>query len=575
MTKKRIILCAVIAVLFISLIVPGLIYRTSFEQTTKVYTAAVDLTRLAKFFNSFDLPRVLEDYRQSGATTAVITETRGLYSEEHLQLAKNAGLNIALVPDVTVGRDADIDRICREYKVKYIKLQRGLWRDVIESNNKTKPICDAIKNHGLTVVISETGMQLSNIEVKNLEKYMKAADGRIARNFNSYYTTNIEVMDYPAIYYQIYNSAYDRNTRFITVKQLEDKGFSADENASRTQENIRLFCDKMDSHGFVSEGDVDYRNYKSVNRAVSGAAAAISVLMAAFMAELLIPGKIKKLFEISLVAAAVVFAASLLLPRMILELYPTLFAILAPCFALVVCAKLVEAIKDKFSFIPLLLITAGTAIALFAINGAIISALLTGPEYMLNTYTFRGVKLTLMAPMGFAALMLIGTVYKKLTVSNVKSIIKKSVKNIRWYHLLLAVALIGVVVLYLKRSGNVSTISFSETYIRNWLTEYFTARPRTKEILLAWPCFALYIYYVKKNKAKLLQWIFAMGASMLFASTINTFCHVFTLTETMFLRIATGVLFGGVITIAVLIVNHIGFSLVTSFMSKKQQKNGR
>ena len=136
-------------------------------------------------------------------------------------------------------------------------------------------------------------------------------------------------------------------------------------------------------------------------------------------------------------------------------------------------------------------------------------------------------------------------------------------------------ALIGVVVLYLKRSGNVSTISFSETYIRNWLTEYFTARPRTKEILLAWPCFALYIYYVKKNKAKLLQWIFAMGASMLFASTINTFCHVFTLTETMFLRIATGVLFGGVITIAVLIVNHICFSLVTSFMSKKQQKNGR
>ena len=77
------------------------------------------------------------------------------------------------------------------------------------------------------------------------------------------------------------------------------------------------------------------------------------------------------------------------------------------------------------------------------------------------------------------------------------------------------------------------------------------------------------IYYVKKDSAKILQWIFAVGASMLFASTINTFCHVFTLTETMFLRIATGILFGGVITVVALIINHIGYLLFSKLFLKR------
>lgn len=563
--------------MLVTFILPGLVKRISFEQTTKVYTPAIDLTRLAKFFNSFDLDEALKQYKDAGATTAVITEMRGLYSEEHLKLAKEAGMYIALVPDVSVTRDADIERICAEYPVKYIKFQRSIWRDVVETHSKAEPLCDAIKKYGLTVVISESGLQLSNIEVKNFNKYLKASNGNIARNFNSYNNTNIDVMDYPAIYYQIYNSAYDRNTRFITIKQLEDKGFTAEENAKRTQDNLKLFCKKMESHGFEKEGTVDYRNYKSVSRGVSGAVAVIAVLMIALMLDFFLKDKIPHLFEISLATAALSFLASLILPSFLVTLYPTLFATLAPCFGVAVCAKFVQAAKKKLSFFVLLLSTFIIAVSLFMINGAIMSALLTGPEYLLNTYTFRGVKLTLIAPMAFAMILLVSTIYKKISFKKIKAIkfdnikeaIIKIIKNIKWYHIILSAGVIVVVAIYLVRSGNVSSISFTETYIRNWLTEYFTARPRTKEILLAWPCFALYIYYVKKDSAKILQWIFAVGASMLFASTINTFCHVFTLTETMFLRIATGILFGGVITVVALIINHIGYLLFSKLFLKR------
>ena len=94
------------------------------------------------------------------------------------------------------------------------------------------------------------------------------------------------------------------------------------------------------------------------------------------------------------------------------------------------------------------------------------------------------------------------------------------------------------------------------------------ARPRTKEIILGWPCLALYLFYVKKDKAKLLQWVFAIGASILFASVVNTFCHAFTLAETMILRAANGMLFGIPIAIVALLINLLAYKLFNKFVNK-------
>lgn len=555
MTKRRIILGAVAIILILAFIVPALAYRINFEQTTKVYVAAVDVTRLAKFFNIDQIPAVLDDYRAAGATTAVILEHKGEYREDHIKAAYDAGFNIALIPDFTVERDANLSYLCEKYDVKYIKLQNSIWKEKEEAPGKNIHIINAIKDYKLTLVLTETIYQLSNDRSESYDMYLEAADGNIMRTFNTYNITNVDKMDYPAVYYQMYNSAYDRNARFITVKQLDDEGFTSPENAKRTQENIRLFCKKMESHGFVNEGTVNYNSYNPPIRLTHAAAAAIAVLMLALMVDLLTKKKIPHFDIIVGVAAGGAFLVSFIMPNSLLTLYPTLFATLSPCFCILIAAVFIKSFKDKFSFIPLFLLTATVSIVSLVVCGFTVAALLSGTDWFLNNYVFRGVKLTLIAPMVFTVALIFATVYKKQTVADIKKTVIKAVKNLKWYHFVL-VAAVGVVAgIYILRSGNVNRISFFETNLRNTLTEYFVARPRTKEIILGWPCLALYIYYVKKDKAKLLQWIFAIGASILFASVVNTFCHSFTLAETMFLRAANGILFGLPITAVILLIN--------------------
>ncbi len=555
MTKRRLILGIIAIVLILAFIVPALVYRINFEQTTKVYVAAIDVTRLAKFFNIDQLPSVLEDYKESGATTAVILEHKGGYREDHIKAAYDAGFNIALIPDFTVESDAKLSYLCEKYDVKYIKLQNSIWKEKEEAPGKNIHIINAIKDYKLTLVLTETIYQLSNDKSESYDMYLEAADGNILRTFNTYNITNVDKMDYPAVYYQMYNSAYDRNTRFITVKQLDDEGFTSIENAKRTQQNIRLFCEKMQSHGFVNEGSVNYSGYNPPTRVTHAAAAAIAVLMLAIMVDLLTKKKIPYFDLIVGVGAVFAFAVSFIMPNALLTLYPTLFATLSPCFCLLITAVFIKNLKDRLSFIPLLLLTIAVCVIPLVICGFTVASLMSGTDWFINNYVFRGVKLTLLAPMVFAAFLIFATVYKKQTVADIKKIILKVIKNLRWYHFVLIAAVGIVAVVYILRSGNVNKISFFETNIRNSLTEYFVARPRTKEIILGWPCLALYIYYVKKDKARVLQWIFAIGASILFASVVNSFCHSFTLAETMFLRTANGMLFGLPITAVILLIN--------------------
>ena len=570
MNKRRMILSLTALLLVAVFILPGLVYRIRWEQTSKVYVAAVDLNRVSDFFDEDQMPRVIADYALAGVTTAVINESRGQYPEELIRMAQEAGLNIALTPDVTVADDADLQRLAEQYNVKYIRLQKSKTKIKTEIPDKSEPVCRVIDEHDLTLVLTETIWQLENEKPVHYEDYLKAADGNILRTFNTYKKTNVDNKEYNAVYYQMYNSAYERNTRFITVLQLEDEGFTSEENAQRTQESIRLFCDKMESHGFVSEGTVDYNTYTPKLTSIRAAAAAVGVLMAVLIVEMLSKKELPWLLPVGLAVAAGAFGVSFVLPQSLLQMYPTLFVFIAPSFCIAVCAVYVEKRKDTMGFAPLALSAAGISLALLLFSGSVVTAMLSGPEYFLNELVFRGVKISLLLPMVFVAGLIGASVYKKRTVAEYKKLLMDAWHQIRWYHIVLFV-LVGVVaIVYVIRSGNVNEIAFAEVYFRNLLTEVFTARPRTKEFLIGWPCLVLYIYYAKTGKSKLLQYVFAFGASILFASTVNTFCHVFTLAETMYLRVATGVLFGALCALAALCVNALLLTLVSHYETRRK-----
>lgn len=568
MNKKRFLIAAVALVLIVTCIVPGLAYRIDWEQNSKVYVAALDITRLAKFFEYDEIPRVLEDYKACGVTTAVINEFWGDYDEELIRMSHEAGLNICLAPSVSHADDCGLERLVQQYDVKYIKLQLSITKHKSQSAIKIQPVCDVVDKYDLTLVLTETIWQLKNEEPLGFEKYLEAADGKLLRTFNTYTKTNVDRMDYPAVYYQMYNSAYERNARFITIKHLEDEGFTAFENAARTQENIRLFCEKMESHGFINEGSVDYNTYTPNLTLISAAAAAVGVLMLTLMVDLLSKKELRWLIPAGLVIAAGAFGVTFVLPQSLVLLYPTVFAMLAPSFCITVSAVYVEKQKGKMKFVPLALSASVISVALLLISGGMIAALLGSPEYYLNNWTFRGVKLSLVLPMVFVAGLILASVYKKRTLTEYRALIVNAYHKIRWYHMVFFGAVAVVAAVYVIRSGNVNHISFAEVYFRNLLTEVFVARPRTKEFLVGWPSLVLYVYYAKTGRSKLLQYVFAFGASILFASTVNTFCHVFTLAETMFLRVFTGALFGAVVTLIALGANALVWKAIAWYKKK-------
>ena len=544
MIKRRIILALISILLIAVFIIPGTLERIRFEQSSKVYTAAVDLTRISKFFTLEELPEILNGYIEAGATTAIIHEAHGSYPRVLLEIAQESGINIAITPDATIVNDADIEKIVERYNVKYIILQTSTLVPKGNVNGKSYPILRVIDKYNLTVVINEHVLQLGNDQPHDFQKYIEAANGRLIRAYRSYAATNVDVMDYPAVYYQMYISVSDRNTRFVNLKQLEDEGFTARENAERTMENLRLLCRKLESKGFISEGATDYTAYSSYSERIpliSAATAGASVLMLALALDLLF----RKGFTIlGILAAAGAFGATFVMPEAILSLYPSLFAAFAPCFCVIVCAVYIRTMKERMKTAPLIISTISIMVSILSICGAVIAALLGGTEYFLNLNFFRGVKISLLAPMGVAGILLVASIYKKRTLKEYKQLALDLNAKTRWYHIAL-IALFGIAaVIYVIRSGNVSKISFLETSIRNGLTEVFTARPRTKEIIASWPCLVLYIYFAKNNRAPLIQFITAIGASTLFASIINTFCHVFTMVETMYMRVAVGMLFG-------------------------------
>ena len=613
--------------LIICFILPAIIYRIYNEQQSKSYSVAINMNQISKLYKTTDIEQIVKEYKKSGATTAIIQEKNGMYSEKFLNIAKKLDMTIALVPDITNQSDADINEIIKKYNVRYIKLKvdndinnrknffaikeiynilkknefeidtnftdesqlnislflkryeikytkfkRSVDNGKASSVIKSKIIYDVIRENNLNVVLSETIMQLSNEHPFNYKNYLYASDGNVIRSLETYKNTNIKEMNYNELYYQMYNSAYDRNVRFISVNQLTDEKFSIEENAIRTQNSIRLFCTKMEKNGFIKDGKFNYKNYTPNRRFIFSIVAIISFYMIYN-----ILNKNTKFFKKCLIISIpLIIFITLFIPEKLLVYYPTIFAAIAPSFCLICSLRFIENNYKKYSFIKLCLYSSLISLLFFMVCGTIIMSMLSGADYLLNESFFYGVKLTLILPIIFVILLIIKNEYNEIKNKGYNLLSKKElirlfikfIKQIKWYHILIVSIIFITGAIYVIRSGNVSSISFFEIKFRNYLTEIFSARPRTKEIVIGWPCFIIYIYYKKHNLPKLLQYVLLLGTSILFASVMNTFCHVFTMTFTMYLRVLYGLLLGGIVSVFALVINYIFIKILNYFIQK-------
>lgn len=545
MKKRRILFVLTALVLLLSSILPGFTTKIKYEQNHRGYVTALDLNDTAAHFSRGEFYAELLSYKASGITTAVLrTHEDGSFNTDLLDLAQLAGLDTALCvyvgAPVSLTYEKNLKAAIEKYNIKYLLLQAA------QTQTNAAPLASYIQDYALTLVLIENKNQLSNEAPIGFENYVAAANGRIMRCYETNKTQpgrSQKSYDPLLIYYQMLNSARDRNTEFLLIHQITDAAATPKENAKITQNAIAKFCAQMEKNGYTPGFAGSLAGYSPNLRRINAAGAFLGFLMLIPMLAVLCKKENAVLEWILFALGAIAYVITWLLPLGLVLLYPTLFAPLGACFSFTLCYAAAEKLKDRFGGFVYTCAILTIGFVSLAACCTVLTTMLSGMEYYLNIYIFRGVALTLLVPVLYAlVLMFLRTENKSLRCGTLKENAQKLKASIRPWHIWVLLAAILVLAVYLLRSGNTS-ISALETKIRNVIGVISRARPRTKEFLIGWPALALFAYYIKHKRSKLLCWVFAAASSILFASVMNTFCHVFTDTATSALRTVNGLVF--------------------------------
>lgn len=502
------------------------------------------------------------------------------FNEAKIENAYNHGFDISLTMMFGAFSNTKyieyIGELVDKYDVKYVNLKNnGLFNDAsLHAEENYTAMCNLIKEKNLYLVLTENQNQLSNQRPVGYDKLVAAAEGRVLR---SYETVDFKDADpVSARYHRVLNSVVDRNLRMVLINQFTSSQDTHKVKSDKTNEATRLVMDKLESIGFnTKEYNTQYKY--EVNRTLTSAIAMmLMVVMAVTMLEILFLRRMKK-FELAGVILALLGGVfTFVAPTVLVGLYPTLFAMIAPCFALTVVMGYIKIMRKKLSSWLLMVTSVLVTVIVLALCGFVQTALLSGLDYYINTLIFRGIKISLILPIIYSV-----AAYGLIFVEEKGDWMKKTVgflnKEIKVYWVILGAGFMVVALIYLIRSGNVTSISPIEAFMRNSIADAMAARPRTKEFLIGWPALVLFVYYAKNSNIQLIKWGFAVGSSILFASVINSFCHVFTSAEIIYSRLFNGILIGAVVSLFAIIANAVIIKIVKRIIKKYNleiSKNG-
>ncbi len=500
------------------------------------------------------------------------------YDESQLQMAKDRGLDICLIFKIkNYGTDAyleELERLIQEYPVKYLNIKDDGHHP--EKNDEGKEhyegISNLIQKYDLTLIVTENADQLGNQEPFGYDEIFRENSTHVMRSYETSDCFNMDETGYMFRYYQYLNSTVDRNIRFITITQIIEAGEAPVDLHERTVKATKMYADEIERLGYQLDGQKTTFDYPDLGRLVYSAAAVLMILMALVMIEILAGKFMPKLTVLAFILSALaVVGTKFLMPQSFVHLYSTAWAVLMPSFAITVTFWYYKKAKKILPMIPLILSVFLVMVGIMAVGGLVQSAQLSGLSYYVNNIYFRGIKASLFLPLLYGAVAFYFLYMKESRniCADIKTIVRA---EIRVYWVLLAAAIGGVGFYYILRSGNVNSIGFLEQAMRTKITDFFIARPRTKEFLIGYPSLMLFVFYMKKN-IKPVAWLFGIGASILAASVSNTFCHVFTDCSTIYMRVVNGFFIGIIVCAAVYIVNLLVYRGICRLVEYINQKS--
>ncbi len=275
---------------------------------------------------------------------------------------------------------------------------------------------------------------------------------------------------------------------------------------------------------------------------------------------------------IFIIAIALSTIASFLIPNVWALLFGILTSIVVPTFAAAMLCIILNCLRfkqckkcNKFSSLAIIKRSIGAYLfigIILTLGGLSLGAVLSHSDYLLEIEYFRGVKASQLVPLIlFVGLFILemGASYYEDKYSNWRYVKNLLANNIKIMHLIILAVVGAVGIIYIARTGHETKIQPSsvEMLIRNALEMGLLARPRTKEMFIAFP--ALYIL-LNRFARKKQRGAFVLGfISMLgFTSVLNTFSHLRTPLYISIARTFYSLVFGLIIgSISIIIISLI------------------
>lgn len=449
---------------------------------------------------------------------------------------------------------------------------------------------DYIASNDVTIGLIENTTQLQNILQDGVFEIASSTDFNAVRVFS--------VWDYIQYRYQYYGyegakeientlfrAVTERNIRLIyykPIKSFEDSyTYITDIEEYKTLfTNLR---NRLADHGFTY-GSASVMDYTFVAGPLKLAIAFGCVAAAVLLLATIFPMKRKLKLLIGALGLICVCGAYVVIPGWFELILSFASAVVFACLAIVLYTAASKSLSDKcdentpLAKIIGLAAAALTASVLIALAGGMMTAApLAGTTYMLEIDIFRGVKLAQLLPIAFFAvayLAYFGFGDKKtrpgvLEIHDLKDMFNTNIKV--W--MIFVVGCAGLVgVYYILRTGHDSSLEVAsfEMLFRNYLEENLIARPRTKEILFAFPAIVMMVYTAAR-KFRIWTIIFGLCGVIGMTSVCNTFMHFRTPLYLGFARTAYSFIGGLVIGIIGILVFEAAYRLYRKYLKSYLQ----
>jgi hypothetical protein len=409
-------------------------------------------------------------------------------------------------------------------------------------------LIQALDRLGLSTSLIEAGNQLGHVETRGGDYVAENSYYKAVRVFPvvRYIQKRIGFYNYEGseeIENTLYRAITERNIRSIYMRPFleNDRVYLTDQS-----EYERMFAsleERLASHG-LSYGDAGVMglNVPPLSlKLISGmglVAAAVWLLSQLVRLSLPVGAALAGLGTLGVAGA--LFVA----PNLATTLLGLASSLIFPALSVYVLLNQLKKITDNKTDYSLSEILK-TAVVLLSVTfiislagGYYIGGFLSSSAYLLEMEYFRGVKLSLGAPVAAAAIFYIlkfgygrksedevaveksGTVYWK-------DLLRLLDASIKMKHVAVLGAAAVVAYVYIARSGHETDLQPStlEMIFRNTLEQMLLARPRTKEFLMAFPAVMMVAAMAaKKRKALILPLV--LIASLGYSSVVNTFSHL-------------------------------------------------